>query len=45
MPLDDDVDFEELSNITENYTGADIKAILSTAQLMCIEEKLVCFFF
>ncbi|XP_077286765.1 peroxisomal biogenesis factor 1 [Arctopsyche grandis] len=40
LPLANDVDLEELSNITDNYTGADIKAILSTAQLTCIEEEL-----
>jgi len=39
MPLDKDVDLEELSEITENYSGADIEALCREAAMLAIREN------
>jgi len=39
MPLDKDVDIAELSNVTENYTGAEIENIVREAGMNAIRNK------
>ena len=39
IPLDKDVDLEELSDITENYSGADIEALCREAAMLAIREN------
>lgn len=41
LHLSEDVDLHEMADISQNFTGADIKSVLSTAQLTCLEERLV----
>ncbi|XP_068091364.1 peroxisomal ATPase PEX1 isoform X2 [Hyperolius riggenbachi] len=36
MLLDDDVDLQHIASVTENFTGADLKALLYNAQLEAI---------
>jgi transitional endoplasmic reticulum ATPase len=38
MPLDKDVDLEELSELCENYSGADIEALCREAAMLAIRE-------
>ncbi|XP_063777444.1 peroxisomal ATPase PEX1 isoform X2 [Pseudophryne corroboree] len=40
MLLDDDVDFRSIASVTENFTGADLKALLYNAQLEAIHSSL-----
>ncbi|XP_075067913.1 peroxisomal ATPase PEX1 isoform X2 [Mixophyes fleayi] len=40
MLLDDDVDFQYIASMTENFTGADLKALLYNAQLEAIHISL-----
>jgi len=39
-PLSDDVDFEELADLTEGYVGADIEAICREAVMLAIRENI-----
>ena len=39
IPLDKDVNLEELSEITENYSGADIEALCREAAMLAIREN------
>uniref|UniRef100_A0A8C5Q744 Peroxisomal ATPase PEX1 n=1 Tax=Leptobrachium leishanense TaxID=445787 RepID=A0A8C5Q744_9ANUR len=39
MQLDDDVDFQHIAALTENFTGADLKALLYNAQLEAIHTN------
>jgi transitional endoplasmic reticulum ATPase len=39
MPIDKDVDFEELSELCENYSGADIEALCREAAMLAIREN------
>jgi transitional endoplasmic reticulum ATPase len=39
MPLDKDVDLEELSELCENYSGADIEALCREAAMLAIREN------
>lgn len=41
LPLSDDVDFQQLSAMTEYFTGADLKALLYNAQLEAMHTSLV----
>jgi len=38
MPLDKDVDLKKFSDITENYTGADIEALCREAAMLAIRK-------
>ncbi|KAM5157126.1 peroxisomal ATPase PEX1 [Mantella aurantiaca] len=38
--LDDDVDLQHVASVTENFTGADLKALLYNAQLEAIHASL-----
>ncbi|MFP3909388.1 MAG: CDC48 family AAA ATPase [Archaeoglobaceae archaeon] len=40
MPLSDDVDIEELADVTEGYVGADIEAVAREAVMLAFREKL-----
>jgi len=40
MPLDKDVDLEQLAAITEGYTGADIEAIVREAAILAARENI-----
>ncbi|XP_063308514.1 peroxisomal ATPase PEX1 isoform X1 [Pelobates fuscus] len=40
MLLDDDVNFRQIAALTENFTGADLKALLYNAQLEAIHSSL-----
>ncbi|XP_053323032.1 peroxisomal ATPase PEX1 isoform X2 [Spea bombifrons] len=40
MQLDDDVDLKQIAALTENFTGADLKALLYNAQLEAIHVSL-----
>ncbi len=40
MPLADDVDLEELAELTEGYVGADIEAICREAVMLAIRENI-----
>ncbi len=40
MPLSEDVDLEELSEMTEGYVGADIEAICREAVMLAMRENL-----
>ncbi|WP_456330661.1 CDC48 family AAA ATPase [Archaeoglobus sp.] len=40
MPLSDDVDIEELAELTEGYVGADIEAICREAVMLAIRENI-----
>ena len=40
MPLGEDVDLEELANITEGYTGADIESVVREAALQAAREDI-----
>ncbi|KAM8967924.1 peroxisomal ATPase PEX1 [Pelodytes ibericus] len=40
MQLGDDVDFQHIAALTENFTGADLKALLYNAQLEAIHASL-----
>ncbi|RZN14718.1 MAG: AAA family ATPase [Methanosarcinales archaeon] len=39
-PLSSDVDFEELKEITEGYTGADIEAVCREAVMLALREDI-----
>ncbi len=39
IPLSDDVDIEELSDITDNYVGADIEALTREAVMLALREN------
>ncbi|XP_018413103.1 PREDICTED: peroxisome biogenesis factor 1 isoform X2 [Nanorana parkeri] len=39
MLLDDDVDLQHMASVTENFTGADLKALLYNAQLEAIHAS------
>jgi transitional endoplasmic reticulum ATPase len=39
-PLSDDVDFEELTEVTEGYTGADIEAVCREAVMLALRENI-----
>jgi transitional endoplasmic reticulum ATPase len=38
MPLEKDVDIEELAKLTENYSGADIEALCREAAMIAVRE-------
>ncbi len=38
--VDPSIDWEELATDTEGYTGADLQALLSNAQLNCVHETI-----
>uniref|UniRef100_A0A7C3MBL2 AAA family ATPase n=1 Tax=Archaeoglobus fulgidus TaxID=2234 RepID=A0A7C3MBL2_ARCFL len=40
MPLSDDVDLEELADLTEGYVGADIEAVCREAVMLAIRENV-----
>lgn len=40
MPLASDVDLEAVAYMTEGYSGADLQALLSDAQLAAVHEHL-----
>eukprot|EP00899_Mesostigma_viride_P012537 jgi/Mesvir1/21284/Mv21678-RA.2 len=40
LSLDDDVDLAEISRVTEGFTGADLQALLSEAQLAAVHAML-----
>ncbi|XP_072268957.1 peroxisomal ATPase PEX1 isoform X2 [Pyxicephalus adspersus] len=40
MLLDDNVDLQHIASVTENFTGADLKALLYNAQLEAIHARL-----
>ncbi len=40
MPLADDVDLEELAELTEGYVGADIEAICREAVMLALRENI-----
>lgn len=40
LPLADDVDLEALTYMTEGFSGADLQALLSDAQLAAVHELL-----
>lgn len=40
LPLDDDVDLDAIAYITEGFSGADLQALLSDAQLAAVHEHL-----
>ena len=40
LPLASDVDFAALADITEGFTGADLKAVLYNAQLEAVHRTL-----
>ncbi|AGK62140.1 AAA family ATPase, CDC48 subfamily [Archaeoglobus sulfaticallidus PM70-1] len=40
MPLGDDVDLEELADLTEGYVGADIEAVCREAVMLALREDL-----
>lgn len=40
LNLDESVDFEHFANKTENYTGADIQSILTSANMSAVKEAL-----
>ncbi|MDJ0271395.1 MAG: CDC48 family AAA ATPase, partial [Aigarchaeota archaeon] len=40
MPLDQDVDLEQLAALTEGYTGADIEAVVREAALIAARENI-----
>ena len=39
MPIGEDVDFEELAALTENYVGSDIEAICREAAMLALREN------
>jgi transitional endoplasmic reticulum ATPase len=39
-PLSDDVDFEELVEVTEGYTGADIETVCREAVMLALRENI-----
>ncbi|VVB75304.1 VCP-like ATPase [Candidatus Tiddalikarchaeum anstoanum] len=42
MPLDKDVDIEELAKATENYSGADIEGLCREAAMLALREDIKC---
>jgi transitional endoplasmic reticulum ATPase len=40
LPLAPDVNFEAIAQLTVNFTGADMAAVLSEAQLLAVHEQL-----
>lgn len=40
LPVDEDINFEDIANVTANYTGADLKALLYNAQLLAVNRTL-----
>ncbi|MEM4368288.1 MAG: CDC48 family AAA ATPase, partial [Candidatus Anstonellales archaeon] len=40
MPLDEDVDLDELANITHGYTGADLNSLVKEAAMMTLRRIL-----
>ena len=40
LPIDNDINFEDIANATANYTGADLKALLYNAQLLAVNRIL-----
>ena len=40
MPLAEDVDLEELARITENYSGADLNALVGEALMQALREDI-----
>ena len=40
LPLDGDVDLSAIADMTEGYSGADLQALLSDAQLAAVHEIL-----
>jgi transitional endoplasmic reticulum ATPase len=40
LPLAPDVNFEAIAQLTVNFTGADVAAVLSEAQLLAVHEQL-----
>lgn len=40
LPLADDVDLEAIAHMTEGFSGADLQALLSDAQLSAVHEIL-----
>ena len=40
MPLADDVDLEELAELTEGYVGADIEAVCREAVMLALRENI-----
>lgn len=40
LPVDKDINFEDIANSTANYTGADLKALLYNAQLLAVNRTL-----
>jgi transitional endoplasmic reticulum ATPase len=39
-PLDSDVNFDKLVDVTEGYTGADIEAIVNAAAMAAVKEQI-----
>lgn len=42
LPLANDVDIETIAGMTEGFSGADLQALLSDAQLAAVHEHLSC---
>ncbi|KAJ0082303.1 hypothetical protein Patl1_11771 [Pistacia atlantica] len=40
LPLADDVDLDAIAHVTEGFSGADLQALLSDAQLAAVHELL-----
>lgn len=40
LPMDSDVDLERIARMTEGFSGADLQALLSDAQLEAVHELL-----
>lgn len=40
LPLASDVDLDTIANMTEGFSGADLQALLSDAQLSAVHEHL-----
>jgi transitional endoplasmic reticulum ATPase len=40
MPLEKDVDLQELANLTEGYTGADLEALSREAAMLALREDI-----
>lgn len=38
LNLSNDIDFEEISKKSDGFTGADLQAVLYTAQIMSMED-------
>ena len=41
LPLADDVDLQHVASVTDSFTGADLKALLYSAQLEALHGRLL----